>query len=177
MLAGTFTKKEFFVEERISSPERFPYCAIVTVGATAVTVYQEFANEEQLKSARAFVVWMRETYQCRFEDEYGRDMTNVVNEEGVDALFRGRRLAPLQSSTIAGETLSISDAVCPRLTNNIDLMHLWVTWLLEQGFPRSGQRDSRGVLKCKCASARRVTAVAVAVTTETFRPQLQCVDR
>jgi hypothetical protein len=109
MLIGSSDREVLahYLEKRVENPTRFPYCARVTTGDTEVVVCQEYADKEQLISSRAFVAWVLAHYDCEVRDNYGKDWTSRVKAEGVDVLYSGARLPPIEQ--IALEVAPMSE--------------------------------------------------------------------
>lgn len=74
-------------DERIEHPEAFPYVVLVTVEPNVINVFQEYGDEDDLRSAREFVRWVIDQQPCRIEDEYRSDWTEQVRREGVGVLY------------------------------------------------------------------------------------------
>ena len=79
--------KEAIRKERLASSPDFPYSALVTVAPHELNVFQEYADDGQLRSARNFVRWLYPQGHYRIEDGYGTDWTARVAEHGVDVLY------------------------------------------------------------------------------------------
>jgi len=52
-----------------------------------VNVFQEYGDEYELRSAREIVRWMIEHNRCRIQDEYYKDWTERVAQQGVEVLY------------------------------------------------------------------------------------------
>lgn len=87
LVCGVPEAKEVFREERLENPSEFPYVVLVTVKPECVNVYQEWGDEDRLRSARGIVRWMIEHYDCRIQDEYYADWTERVAQQGVGVLY------------------------------------------------------------------------------------------
>jgi hypothetical protein len=87
LVCGVPEAKEILRDKRISNPSEFPYTVLVTVTSERVNVFQEYGNKEELRSARNLVKWILEHAQCRIQDEYYRDWTAQVAQQGVGVLY------------------------------------------------------------------------------------------
>jgi hypothetical protein len=74
-------------KKRLARPSEFPYIVLVTVTPECVNVFQEYGDEDGLRSARNIVRWVIEHNRCRIEDEYRADWTERVSREGVGVLY------------------------------------------------------------------------------------------
>jgi hypothetical protein len=90
LVCGVPGAKEVYREERIENPTEFPYVVLVTVKPDCVNIYQEWGDEDRLRSARNIVRWLVEHNQCRIADDYYRDWTERVAKEGVGVLYPER---------------------------------------------------------------------------------------
>jgi hypothetical protein len=106
MLIGTDSDdmREYFTEERIERPTEFPYCTLVRFEPGEVVVFHEFASEAKLISSRSFVAWVLAHYDCEVLDNYGNDWTARVKADGVDVLYAGARLPPMDPLSSAVTT-------------------------------------------------------------------------
>ena len=52
-----------------------------------MNVYQEWGDEDGLRSARHIVRWVLEHHRCNIQDEYYKDWTEQVAQRGVDVLY------------------------------------------------------------------------------------------
>jgi hypothetical protein len=86
-------------EERIENPDEFPYCTLVDFEPGEVVVFHEFSDTDELISSRSFVAWVLAHYDCEVRDNYGNDWTARVKAEGVDVLYAGARLPPMDPIT------------------------------------------------------------------------------
>lgn len=87
LVCGVPEAKEVFRDERLASPSSFPYVVLVTVSCECMNVYQEWGDEDRLRSARNIVRWTLEHNRCRVEDEYHVDWTERVVQQGVNVLY------------------------------------------------------------------------------------------
>ncbi|MEZ4361554.1 MAG: hypothetical protein R3B48_15310 [Kofleriaceae bacterium] len=87
MVCGIPEAVDGYREQRLEDPTQFPYVVLVTVKPEYVNVFQEYGDEDRLRSARAFVRWMLQHAPCRVEDEYREDLTAKVASEGVQVLY------------------------------------------------------------------------------------------
>jgi hypothetical protein len=87
LVCGVPEAKEILRDKRISNPSEFPYTVLVTVTSERVNVFQEYGNKEELRSARNLVTWILEHAQCCIQDEYYKDWTEQVAQQGVGVLY------------------------------------------------------------------------------------------
>src|SRR4051812_7957553 len=87
MVCGVPEAKKVYRKRRLEDPTRFHYAVLVTITPECVTVFQEYGDAARLRSARTIVRWMIEHSPCRIEDEYGKDWTERVAQEGVGILY------------------------------------------------------------------------------------------
>ena len=87
MICGLPQAVEYARQERVSEPSRFPYDVLVTIKPEEINVFQEYGNEEKLRSAREFVKTVIEETGCEVLDEYGTSWTERVRQEGVGVLY------------------------------------------------------------------------------------------
>jgi hypothetical protein len=87
LVCGVPEAKETFREERLENPSEFPYVVLVTVKPDCLNVYQEWGDEDRLRSARNIVRWVIEHSRCRIVDEYYKDWTERVAQQGVRVLY------------------------------------------------------------------------------------------
>ena len=87
LVCGVPEAKEIFRDQRLADPSEFPYVVLVTVKPEWVNVFQEYGDEDRLRSARNIVRWVIEHNHCRIEDEYREDWTERIAQQGVGALY------------------------------------------------------------------------------------------
>ena len=87
IVCGVPAAKELACAERRANPTEFPYAVLVTVKPEHVNVFQEYGDKTELLSARNIVQWILDHQQCRIEDEYSRDWTERVAQQGADVLY------------------------------------------------------------------------------------------
>lgn len=87
LVCGIAGMKDLIREQRISNPSEFPYVVLITVKAEQITIYQQWGDEDSLRSARSILLWIRELQECRLQDEYHNDWTERVAREGVGILY------------------------------------------------------------------------------------------
>lgn len=87
IVCGVPEAVELCRDERIEEPDRFPYSVLVIVKPDVINVVQEYGDEYELRSARAFVRWVIERQPCLVKDEYRFDWTEQVRREGVGVLY------------------------------------------------------------------------------------------
>jgi hypothetical protein len=52
-----------------------------------VNVFQEYGDEDELRSARNIVRWILTHERCRIQDGYDEDWTERVAQQGADVLY------------------------------------------------------------------------------------------
>ena len=87
MVCGLPEAVEVYRDRRFEEPSQFPYAVLVTVKPEWVNLFQEYGDEDRLRSARDIVRWMLEHHRCRIEDEYREDWTERVVRDGVGVLY------------------------------------------------------------------------------------------
>lgn len=87
LVCGMAEIKELIREQRLAKPSEFPYVVLVTVKPERVNIYQEWGDEDSLRSARSILRWILEVQHCRVQDEYRNDWTERVAREGVGILY------------------------------------------------------------------------------------------
>lgn len=87
MVCGLEEAVEAYRDARVSDPSEFPCVALIHVAADSVNVFQEYADEDKLRSARKFVRWMLARYRCRVEDEYQRSWTAEAQASNAEVLY------------------------------------------------------------------------------------------
>ena len=87
MVCGLPEAKKEYRKRRLADPSRFPYVVLVTVKPDHVNVFQEYGDEDRLRSARDIVRWIIEHNRCRVEDEYREDWTERVAQQGAGVLY------------------------------------------------------------------------------------------
>ena len=87
LVCGVPEAKDLYRDERIANPSEFPYVVLVTVKPERMNVYQEWGDEDGLRSAREIVRWVIEHNRCRIQDEYYKDWTERVAQQGVGVLY------------------------------------------------------------------------------------------
>lgn len=87
MVCGLPEAVEAYRERRLEDPSEFPYVVLVTVKPEWINVFQEYGDEDRLRSAREIVRWLLAHTQARIEDEVREDWTARVASEGVDVLY------------------------------------------------------------------------------------------
>jgi hypothetical protein len=90
MLCGLPQSVEVLREIRVSKPSQFPSCVLVTLKPEEINVFQEYGDEDPLRSAREFVKTVIDETGCEVEDEYGTSWTERVRREGVNVLYPRR---------------------------------------------------------------------------------------
>src|SRR5678809_1211027 len=90
LVCGGPEAKEVLRDKRIANPSEFPYTVLVSVKPECVNVFQEYGDKAELRSARNIVRWVIEHNRCRIQDEYYRDWTERVAQEGVGVLYPER---------------------------------------------------------------------------------------
>ncbi len=60
---------------RANPSSTFPYVLLVTVRPDVVIVYPAVANPELRTLSMQLIEWLRGTYACRIENEFGTDMS------------------------------------------------------------------------------------------------------
>jgi len=87
LVCGVPEAKEVYRDSRLARPSEFPYVVLLTVKPDCVNVFQEYGDEYELRSAREIVRWMIEHNRCRIQDEYYKDWTERVAQQGVEVLY------------------------------------------------------------------------------------------
>lgn len=87
LMCGVPEAVSYLREKRLKDPSRFPYVCLIQVEPEYVHMFQEMSDAEKLRSARAFLSWLCEHFDCRIQDEYGRDLTELYRTEGIDAFY------------------------------------------------------------------------------------------
>jgi hypothetical protein len=87
LVCGTPEAKEVFRDQRLANPSEFPYVILVTVKPERINIYQEWGDEDNLRSARDIVRWVIEHNRCRIQDDCYRDWTERVAQQGVGVLY------------------------------------------------------------------------------------------
>lgn len=90
LVCGLPEAKNILRDKRIANPSEFPYTVLVTVTSERVNIFQEYGNKEELRSARHIVKWILEHEHCRVQDEYSKDWTEQVAQQGVGVLYPER---------------------------------------------------------------------------------------
>ncbi len=72
---------------RLKDPTRFPRAGYITVTSEAITIDQEMADADELRSILEFLRWMRESYELTARDDYGQDFTEQFRTQGVETLY------------------------------------------------------------------------------------------
>ena len=83
MVCGLLEAVEVYRDRRLEDPSEFPYMVLVTVKPEWVNVFQEYGDEDGLRSALDIVSWMIQHNHVRVMDEYQEDWTDKVAKEGV----------------------------------------------------------------------------------------------
>lgn len=87
LVCGVQQAREVFRDQRLANPSEFPYVVLVTVNSERMNIYQEWGDEDGLRSARNIVRWVIEHNRCRIVDEYYKDWTEQVAQHGVGVLY------------------------------------------------------------------------------------------
>jgi hypothetical protein len=87
LVCGLPVAVEWYRDRRLADPSEFPYVVLVTAKPEWVNVFQEYGDEDRLRSARDIVRWIIEHNRCRIEDEYRADWTDKVARDGVGVLY------------------------------------------------------------------------------------------
>lgn len=90
LLCGVPEAKDVLRDKRLANPSEFPYTVLVTVKPEYVNVFQEYGDKAELRSARNIVRWVLEHNHCRVQDEYYKDWTERVAQQGVGVLYPER---------------------------------------------------------------------------------------
>lgn len=73
-------------EKRKADPSRFPRACLIEVTPEQITLVQESADDDELRSALAFARWMWSHFSFTVQDTYGRDVTEQCRD-GIEALY------------------------------------------------------------------------------------------
>lgn len=87
IVCGIPEAKEVVYNERVAKPSQFPYAVLVMVKPECVNVFQEYGDEDGLRSARNIVQWILEHEHCRVQDGYYENWTERVAQQGVGVLY------------------------------------------------------------------------------------------
>ena len=90
LVCGVPEAKEVLRDKRIENPSEFPYTVLVTVNPEWMNIFQEYGDKVERCSARNIVRWVIEHNRCRIQDEYYRDWTERVTQQGVGVLYPER---------------------------------------------------------------------------------------
>jgi hypothetical protein len=90
MVCGLPSLKEVYLAKRLENPSEFPYVVLVTAKPDCINIFQEYGNKNGLFSARRITSWLIEHNKCRIEDEYFKDWTDLVIQQGVGILYPER---------------------------------------------------------------------------------------
>jgi len=133
-------------EKRKADPSRFPRACLIQVTPNQITLVQESADDDELRSALEFARWMWSHFSFTVHDYYGLDVTDQCRE-GIEPLYPDRvRDTPLawagrlikvgffrelDHGDIAGPSLSESRSDTPapeegRVATYLDAGHLYI---------------------------------------------------
>lgn len=87
MVCGRHGTIENARQKRIDKPSQFPYCVLVTIKPDEINIFQEYGNDDKLRSAREFVGMIVDETGCEVLDEYGKNWTDQVRLYGVGVLY------------------------------------------------------------------------------------------
>jgi len=87
LVCGVPEAKEVVRDARLARPSEFPCVVLITVKPEHVNIFQEYGDEDDLRSARNIVRWLIEHNHCRIKDEYREDWTERVSQQGVGVLY------------------------------------------------------------------------------------------
>lgn len=74
-------------QTRHEDPARFPRCGLVQVTPHQITLVQESADDDELRSVLAFARWMWGHFSFTVHDSYDRDVTEQCRRDGIEALY------------------------------------------------------------------------------------------
>jgi hypothetical protein len=74
-------------QKRKDDPSRFPRCGLIEVTPNQVTLVQESADDDELRSALAFAKWMWNHFSAKIHDHYDRDVTEEIRRDGIESLY------------------------------------------------------------------------------------------
>lgn len=73
-------------ETRKGDPSRFPRACLIEVTPDQITLVQESADDDELRSALEFARWMWRHFSFTVHDYYGNDVTEQCRE-GIESLY------------------------------------------------------------------------------------------
>lgn len=99
MLCGAASYGKLKRDGILADPTRYPYCPVVYITSTCITLNQEYLDRFNCWSAVRFVLWLVGSYGCEIRDGYGNDWTERYRTGGFAVFYEAPLFASAASVT------------------------------------------------------------------------------